>query len=107
MLGNRMGTLAKTQSTTAAKPLIGNSATITGIGESTAGCMIVPEEPTCRFTTVPVSSHAARKGSQCLLCMLGKPSPSGFSEKLTARTPRAALRRISSAASTGSARNGN
>ena len=38
--------------------------------------------------------------------MLANPSPSGFSEKLTARNPRAALRRISSAASSGSASHG-
>src|SRR4051812_48547437 len=38
--------------------------------------------------------------------MLANPSPSGFSEKLTARNPRAALRRISPAATTGSLSHG-
>ena len=48
---------------------------------------------------VPVSLHAANIGSQWPVWMLGRSSRVGSSEKHTARTPRAALRSISCAAS--------
>lgn len=48
--------------------------------------------------TVPVSLHASRKGSQSSVWMDGRPRCGGISEKATARTPRAALRRTSAAA---------
>ena len=53
-------------------------------------------------TTVPVSAHASKNGSQWPEWMLGSPSHGGSSEKHTARTPRAALRRTSAAASSAS-----
>ena len=56
----------------------------------------------CRHNTVPVASHAAKNGSHSPLWMLGKPRYAGISEKQTARTPRAALRSTSAAASRGS-----
>ena len=60
----------------------------------------------CRHTTVSVSSHAARNGSQCVVCIEGSFWLAGFSVKLTALNPRAALRRTSSAATTGSLNHG-
>ena len=57
------------------------------------------DDPTCMHTVVPVASHAANIGSQCPVWMLGRFRRVGNSEKHTARTPRAALRSISFAAS--------
>ncbi len=58
----------------------------------------------CMAMTVPVSSHARRNGSQPSPWMEGSPRYGGISEKATARTPRAAFRRTSSAASSASQR---
>ncbi len=63
---------------------------------------ILDEEPMCMATTVPVSSQAARSGSQSSACMDGSPRWGGISENATARTPRAALRRTSAGASSAS-----
>ena len=60
------------------------------------------EEPMCMAMTVPVSSQARKKGSQWSVWTEGRPRCGGISEKATARTPRAALRRTSAAASSGS-----
>ncbi|CAM5263458.1 hypothetical protein STANM309S_06332 [Streptomyces tanashiensis] len=60
------------------------------------------EEPMCIAMTVPVSSQARKKGSQWSVWTEGSPRCGGISEKATARTPRAALRRTSAAASSGS-----
>ena len=60
----------------------------------------------CRFTTVPVSAHARMSGSQCPECNDGSPSSCGISENVTALKPRSALRRTSSAATSGSSRYG-
>ena len=60
---------------------------------------VVDDEPMCRQITVPVSTQAARNGSQWSLCQLGWPSFSGFSEKVTAWHPFSAMRRTSSACS--------
>src|SRR6516165_4190226 len=59
----------------------------------------VDDEPTCMHTVVPVSLQAANIGSQWPVWMLGRSRRVGSSEKHTARTPRAALRWISLAAS--------
>ncbi len=59
-------------------------------------------EPMCMATTVPVSAQAARNGSQSSVWMDGRPRCGGISEKATARVPRAALRRTSAAANSGS-----
>src|SRR5689334_6090446 len=64
----------------------------------------VDDEPTCIQTVVPVSLQAWNIGSQWPVCTLGKSRRVGSSEKHTARTPRAALRLISSAASSTSQR---
>src|SRR3989440_11088609 len=59
----------------------------------------VDDEPTCMHTVVPVLLQAANIGSQYPVWMLGRSSLVGSSEKHTARTPRAAFRSISLAAS--------
>ena len=75
-------------------------------GESDDGMRVLEEDPTWRFTTVSVSSHAAKNGSQYRVWMEGRPSFSGFSVKATARKPRPALARISAAAVSTSASHG-
>src|SRR5581483_4291912 len=57
------------------------------------------DEPTWQHSTVPVSQHAANNGSHASVWMLGMPSPTGFSENVTAWQPIAARRWISFAAS--------
>lgn len=52
----------------------------------------------CMFTTVPVSSQTAKKGSQYPEWIDGSPRYVGISLNVTARTPRSALRRISATA---------
>src|SRR5689334_24766900 len=61
---------------------------------------IFDDDPMCMHTTVLVSSHAARNGSHhpSLSCIDGKPRNAGISENVTARHPRAALRRTSASA---------
>src|SRR5439155_16439622 len=70
----------------------------TASGASSDELMVLVPEPMCMATTVPVSAHAAKNGSQYPEWMLGRPSHGGSSEKHTARTPRAAFRRTSAAA---------
>src|SRR5215472_13099906 len=65
--GNRTGMRAKTQSTEARRPPIGNSAVVTAPGDSAEGRATRPDEPTWRLITVSVSAQAAKKGSQNLL----------------------------------------
>ena len=60
------------------------------------------EEPTWQQRTVPSSAAAAKSGSQAREWMLGIPSASGFSEKVTAWQPLAASRLISLAANSAS-----
>ena len=50
------------------------------------------DDPTCRHTTVPVSSQARMSGSQWPVCSDGSFSFSGASLNDTARKPRSALR---------------
>ena len=74
---------------------------ITLMGASTEVMVSCDDEPMCRHTTVPSSLTAFQNGSQCWLWKLGQPSFSGFSEKVTARQPLAAIRCTSSAISSG------
>src|SRR5678816_3965067 len=62
--GNRTGILEKSQSTAAYIAYAKNNAPVASLGASGAVVGEVPDEPTCRHTTVPVSSHAAISGSQ-------------------------------------------
>src|SRR6478752_5242564 len=74
----------------------------TASGASGDDVIVLVPEPMCMATTVPVSAHAWKNGSQYPEWMLGSPSHDGSSENATARTPRAALRRTSAAASSAS-----
>src|SRR5436190_3451882 len=62
---------------------------------------IFDDEPMCMQTTVPVSAHAWKNGSQypSVSWTDGRPRNGGISVNATAWPPRAALRRISSPAS--------
>src|SRR3954466_11804498 len=71
----------------------------TASGASGDDVIVLVPEPMCIASTGSVSAHAAKNGSQYPLWMLGSPSHAGSSENATARTPRAALRRTSAAAS--------
>jgi hypothetical protein len=74
----------------------------TSKGASGAVMASCDDEPMCRHTTVPSSSHACQKGSQWSGWKLGHPSLEGFSENVTAWLPLAATRRTSAAMSWGS-----
>src|SRR5215213_6224140 len=81
-----------------------NSAPMMEVGASSDVDGVSPADPTWRLITVSVSAQAAKNGSQYPLWIEGRPSLWGASEKLTHLKPRAAFRRISSAATTGSRR---
>ena len=83
-----------------ALPKVRVSATAGGASGPVAG--IFDDDPTCMLTTVPVSSHARKNGSHSPEWIEGSPRLGGISQNVTARTPRSALRRISSAASSAS-----
>ncbi len=68
--------------------------------------MTLPELPTCRDTTVSVSTHAWMIGSQWSRCQRsGRPIMCGRSGMLMPVKPRSALRWISATAASGSLRN--
>ena len=69
-----------------------------------AGICAKPDEPLCRFSTVCVSAHARMIGSQYASNTGGSFERCGCSGIVTARKPRAALRRISAAPFSGSVR---
>src|SRR5579862_9887762 len=102
MSGKRTGTFEYSQSTALYIPYAPNNTA--GISGGASGDVVgdVPDEPTWRQSTVPVSAQAANSGSQCPEWIVGRPSLSGASENVAALNPRAALRRISSAAISGS-----
>src|SRR5215211_1410582 len=56
----------------------------TGGGASGAVDALFEDDPTWQHSTVPVSEHAANKGSHASVWMLGMPRPAGFSENVTA-----------------------
>ena len=60
------------------------------------------DEPMCMQTTTCSSLHAFQNGSQWSEWTLGQPSLEGFSEKVTAWAPLAAVRRTSAARTSGS-----
>ena len=63
---------------------------------------ICEDEPMCMQATTPSSLQAFQNGSQWSECRLGQPSFEGFSEKVTAWAPFAAVRRTSPARTSGS-----
>src|ERR1700704_1376406 len=74
------------------------SVALTDGGASGDAAGIFDDDPMCIATTVPVSAHVAKNGSQYPLWIVGRPRWYGNSLKHTARTPRAALRRTSATA---------
>src|SRR4051812_38716620 len=99
---NRLKTPLINQSTSEKHELANVSVDPTAAGASFDVDGICDDEPMCMLMTVPVSLHAAKNGSQWSVCTLGRLSRGGISLKHTARTPRPALRRASSAISCGS-----
>src|SRR6201986_2321725 len=75
---------------------------LTDGGASGDAAGIFDDDPMCIATTVRVSAHAAKKGSQYPVWIVGRPRWYGSSLKHTACTPRAALRCTSAAASSAS-----
>src|SRR5260370_40066369 len=75
-----------------------------GTGGCASGAVdaLFDDDPTWQHSTVPTSEHAAKRGSQASVWMLGIPRPAGFSEDVSARQPLAAGRRAPPAASPGS-----
>src|SRR6266700_3014281 len=102
ILGNRVGTCAHSQSAAVTSALTGNKLVYSSSGAPGDRAAVHDDDPLCKQTTVSVSSHARRNGSQCRSIIGGSPMSTGFSGKLTALNPRSAFRRTSSAATTGS-----
>ena len=102
MPGNFLKIGVHMRSHSARNEFIGVTAMLTSAGASSEVTIIADDEPMCRFTTVPVSTHAAQNGSQWSTCRPGWPSFSGFSENVREWQPFAAVRRTSSAMSCGS-----
>src|SRR4051794_38718191 len=98
-VGKRTSTPENRKSDNDAIALLNESVAATATGASPDVAGICDDEPMCMHTTVLVSWHAVKNGSHSPLWMLGSPSLGGISLKHTALTPRAALRRTSSAAS--------
>ena len=82
--------------------LIGVRVIRQSIGASSDVIANCEDEPMCMQATTPSSLQAFQKGSQWSECRLGQPSLEGFSEKVTAWAPLAAVRRTSAARTSGS-----
>src|ERR1700749_3529740 len=104
--GKRSGTPDHSHSPAARSALTGKTVGRSSKGGSGEGRGAQAEAPVWRQTTVCVSSHAAKKGSQAPLKMDGSCNWAGNSGKLTALKPRAAFARTSSAATVTSASHG-
>ncbi len=100
--GNLRSTGDHSRSAAAWTMLIGCSVMSTSIGASRAVITSRDDEPMCRHTIVPSSTHACQNGSQCASWKLGSFRCDGFSENETAWQPFAALRRTSAAIASGS-----
>lgn len=105
-LGKRSGIPDQSQSAQANIALAGMRVVMASMGVSGDGTGDQEDAPVCRQTTVPVSSQAAKNGSQCWEWIDGSRSLVGNSGKTTALKPRAALARISLAATSGSGNQG-
>src|SRR5437660_7255119 len=99
--GNRVNTPDISQSTNEKQALANVMVDPTAGGASAEVDGIFDDDPMCMQITVSVSSQAAKNGCQKLpaSCTEGRPRNGGISLKHTACTPRAALRRTSTAAS--------
>src|SRR4029078_9142659 len=98
-VGNRTSTPENKNSLRLAIALLKLSVAATATGASPDVAGICDDDPMCMHTTVFVSWHAKKNGSHSPEWIDGSPSLGGISLKHTACTPRAALRRTSSAAS--------
>src|SRR3954447_4648272 len=93
MSGNRVGTCAHNQSAAVTSAFTGNRLVYNSSGAPGERAAVHDDEPLWRHTTVSVSSHARRNGSQWVESIGGIPRSTGFSGKLTALNPRPALAR--------------
>ena len=82
--GKRTHTPDHNQSAAAINALAGKSVGYSSKGGSDDGIGAHADEPVCKQTTVSVSAHAARNGSQWPECNDGRSSLDGNSAKLTA-----------------------
>src|SRR5437868_3674673 len=105
-LGKRSGMPDQSQSAQAYIALAGIMVVIAAMGVSGEGTGDQLAAPVCRQRTVPVSSQAARNGSQWPVWIEGSLSLVGNSGKTTALKPLAALALISLAARSGSGSQG-
>src|SRR5580692_6073135 len=102
MSGNLWKTGDQMRSVAAWTMLIGDSVIRQSIGASSEVIANCDDDPMCMHATTPSSLQAFQKGSQWSECTLGQPSLEGFSEKVTACAPLAAVRRTSAARTSGS-----
>src|SRR4051812_18943151 len=90
------------RSVAACTMLIGGSGIMQSIGASGDVIVSCDDDPMCRHTTTCSSLQACQNGSQWSVWKDGQPSFDGFSEKVTACAPLRAVRRTSSASTSGS-----
>src|SRR3981189_43408 len=107
MSGNLRSTGDQMRSAAARTMFMGVTVINTSIGASFDVMTNSDAEPMCMQTTTFSSLHTCQNGSQWSEWMLGQPSLDGFSEKVTAWAPLAAVRRISAANTSGSQMAGN
>src|ERR1700722_11686263 len=100
--GNRRNTEDQIRSVAACTMLSGVNVIRQSMGASGDVTTICEDEPMCMHATTPSSLQALQNGSQWSECRLGQPSFDGFSEKVTAWAPFAAVRRTSAARTSGS-----
>src|ERR1019366_9575775 len=100
--GNDRSTGDHTRSVAAWTMFIGWRVIRQSIGASEEVITRADEDPMCMHTTTSSSLHAFHTGFQWSEWMDGQPSFDGFSEKVTAWAPLAAVRRISAAMISGS-----
>src|SRR5947207_9078191 len=91
MFGKRVGIRAQSQSAAVTSAFTGNRLVYSSSGAPGERAAVHDDEPLWRQTTVSVSSHARRKGSQYVSIIAGIFKSTGFSGKLTALAPRAAF----------------
>src|ERR1700689_4161589 len=99
--GNRRNTEDQIRSAAACTMLRGVNVMRQSMGASGDVTTICEDEPMCMQATTPSSLQAFQKGSQWSECTLGQPSFEGFSEKVTAWAPFAAVGRTSAAGTSG------
>src|ERR1700738_4602264 len=99
--GNLRSTGDHSRSVAALMALSGVMVIMQSIGAPGSRPSMVDDDPMCRQMAVPSSEHAWKNGSQWSPKMCGQPNRAGFSEKVTAWQPLAAIRLTSLAISSG------